>query len=75
MKDLLQRYGYTYDGNCHCDGFQTDKYKNGDYQLRIRTRKDQYKIKKCGRSITLWVDIKTMEETLKNIHSNVAIQA
>lgn len=71
MKELLQRYGFTYEGNCQCDGFQTEKYKNGEYQLRVRVRKDQFKIKKGVISITIWNPLKDLQQTLQNITSTV----
>jgi hypothetical protein len=71
MKELLTRYGYTYEGSCHCDGFPTEKYKSGDYQVRIRNNKNLFKIKKGGRSITQWVPASQIETALNNIHNAV----
>lgn len=73
MKELLLQYNYTYDGHCHCDGFPTEKYKLGDYQLRIRTKKELFRIKYMGRTITQWIPIGKLEETLNNYHA--AVQA
>lgn len=71
MKELLQRYGFTPDGSCQCDGFQTEKYRNGEYQLRVRVRKDQFKIKKGGISLTIWNPTKDLQQILQNITSTV----
>lgn len=74
MIELLKRYGYSYEGQCHCDGFQTEKYRNGDFQIRIRQRRNQFRIKKDGRTITQWVPADQLQTALNNIH-NVAIPA
>lgn len=75
MKELLQRYGYSPDGNCNCDGHQTDKYRKGDYQIRIRIRQNKFKIKKEGFSLTIWESTNKLQETLQNLSSHVAVQA
>lgn len=72
MKELLERYGYSYVGNCNCDGFTTQKYKRGDFQLRVRTGKNLIKIKKGGHSITQWVPIDLLPIILEN--TNAALQ-
>jgi hypothetical protein len=69
MNDLLTKYNYSPSGKCNCDGFSTDKYKNGDYQLRVRTRHQTFRVKEGGRSLTGWVPIAQMENVLKNIHN------
>jgi hypothetical protein len=74
MTDLLLQYDYKPDGKCHCDGFPTDKYSKGDYQLRIRKTKGTFKIRYQGRSLTQWIPVSKMEEALKNTH-DVALQA
>lgn len=71
MKDLLSRYGYTFSGNCNCDGFATEKYINDEIQLRIRTKKDVFKMRRYGRSITQWIPINLLQQTLSNIHATV----
>ncbi len=74
MKELLERYEYKYSGACHCDGYQTDKYDKESYQLRIRVKKNTFKIRKNGLSVTQWIPIHMLEQTLKS-HHNVAIPA
>jgi hypothetical protein len=74
MIDLLLQYGYTSSGKCHCDGFPTDKYSKGDYQLRIRKTKGTFKIRYQGRSLTQWIPVTKMEEALKTTH-DVALHA
>lgn len=74
MTEILTRYDYKSSGSCHCDGYQTDKYDMGNYQLRIRVKKETFKIKKNGNSVTQWLPITMLEETLKT-HHDVAIPA
>lgn len=74
MKEILQQYEYVSSGKCHCDGYPTDKFTKGDYQLRIRTIKGTFKIRYQGRSVTQWIPVSKMEEALKNTH-DVALQA
>lgn len=74
MKDLLQRYGYKYDGTCNCDGHHTEKYSKDDYQLRIRTKRNQFKLKRGNHTLTAWAMIATLENTLNNVH-NAAVPA
>ena len=74
MKELILRYGYSDAGKCNCDGFPTDKFIKGDYQLRVRTSKSMFKIRHQGRSVTQWIPVSKLQEALNNIH-NVAVQA
>lgn len=74
MKDILSNYEYKYYGSCHCDGFLVEKYEKGDYQIKYSEKRGIFKIKHKGRSITQWVPVSKIEETLNNIH-NVAVQA
>lgn len=73
MKELILRYGYTYTGNCNCEGFSTEKYINGDYLLRLRVKKEMFRIKHKGRSLTQWIPQGKLQETLSNIHNTVNV--
>ena len=75
MSELLKKYGFIYAGNCHCDGYLTEKYHYKSYQCKIRIKKNTFKIKENGHSITQWVPIHKLEETLKHITADVAVQA
>lgn len=66
--DLIQSYGYTFEGTCNCDGFKTYKYKNGAYQFRWRVNTNKFKMKHHGVTKTTWKDISQAEELLKTIH-------
>lgn len=68
MKQILTQYNYTYSNSCNCDGFYIEKFNNGEYQVRLSERKGIFKIKHKGRSITQWVPIDRIDETLNNIH-------
>lgn len=59
------QYGFEYTGSCNCDGVQTEKYKNGEWQLRHRPKHGVYKFKKNGRTVSEWVDQVRAEEFLK----------
>jgi hypothetical protein len=71
MIDILTNYGYTYIGQCHCDGSLTEKYGNGDYEVRVKVRKRLFKIKHAGRSKTMWIPETKLEESLKQIHLSI----
>lgn len=73
MKELLERYNYHHFGHCNCDGFPTDKYRAGDFELRLREKKNLFKIKRLGHSITGWESVSNLQQTLQNIHQNVAV--
>ena len=70
MKELIERYGYKFIGNCHCDGFQTSKYSKEGYELRIREKKNMFKLKLAGRSLTMWIPLDTLAQTLLNTHQH-----
>lgn len=74
MLNLLEQHGYTYTGKCHCDGVETEKYSSGPYEIRVRVRAQIFKVKQNGRSITQWIPISKLEDSLK-LYSNVAVQA
>lgn len=75
MKDLLERYNYHHFGHCNCDGFPTEKYRAGDFELRLRINKNLFRIKRLGHSITMWEPTSSLENVLKNIHIRATIQA
>lgn len=69
---VLLSFGYTYEGQCNCDGFKTYKYRNKEYQFRWRLSKGQFKIKQHGVTKLNWQKISGAEETLNQLH-NVAV--
>jgi len=68
MKETLLKYGFHFIGACHCEGFATDKYGKGDYEVRTRDKKGLFKFKHLGRSKTLWIPSEQLEQVLKNIN-------
>lgn len=72
MNGLLIQHGFTFDGTCQCDGKLTEKYRKGEYQVRIRVRTNQFKLKHSGRSMTQWVPLAKLQESLENVIANVA---
>ena len=72
IKELMILYGYRFTGTCHCDGYTTEKYRNGDYELRWRKAKYQFRIKRNNRELMQWQPLTKLEQELKNIHAEVA---
>lgn len=69
VTDLLNRFGYIYEGSCNCDGFKTLKYRKGNYQFRLRANKGSFKIKHYGVTKTTWKPVEKAEELLNTIHA------
>lgn len=61
------QYGFEFFGSCNCDGRQTEKYRNGIWQIRHRPKNGTYKFKKHGQSVTEWIDETRAEEYLKTV--------
>lgn len=74
MNPALTIHNYRPNGKCHCDGFTTDKYINGDYEVRVRKKAGTFKIKHHGSSITSWIPVGQLENKLNEIHTKT-IQA
>lgn len=69
----MSTYGFHYVGSCHCDGYYTEKYKNGDYLLKLRS--GRFKITKDGITVHKWDQLINIVSTIAEIHNNnVAIQ-
>jgi len=58
-------FGFSYTGSCSCDGRQTEKYKNGQWQLRHRPKHGTFKFKKNGQTVTDWMSEEKAEEFIK----------
>ena len=63
--EILNEHGFKFSGTCHCDGFKTLKYRNGDYEIKWRINKYQFKLKKHGLTIQGWTSIKLLNEILE----------
>ncbi len=62
----LKPYGFEYTGSCNCGGVHTEKYKSGEYELRLR--KQSFKVKKGGISITGYRPIIKLIETISELN-------
>lgn len=71
MRQLLESLGYKFTGTCNCDGYLTHKYKNGDYKIKWRIQRAQFKILKHGITVTNWESIAN-DYLIKELH-NVAV--
>lgn len=67
MNTAIAQHGYTYCGKCSCDGHLTEKYKNGNYQLRYRVRQQRFRIKENGSWLFQWTPITELETKLNGI--------
>jgi hypothetical protein len=65
MIDLSQ-YGFEYTGSCHCDGVHTEKYRAGEYEVRLR--KHSFRIRKKGHTITQWIPMARLIDTISDLH-------
>jgi hypothetical protein len=71
MRIDLAQYGFTYTGSCNCGGSHTEKYRSGQYDLRVR--KFSFKVKKNGITIASWKPISKLIETIHDL--NVLVEA
>jgi hypothetical protein len=68
MNEILTQYGFTYTGSCSCDGVYTEKYRNGDYQVRWRKKQGRFRIKQHGNTIVNWTPEIDIENRLKELN-------
>lgn len=61
----LSEFGFVYAGSCNCDGSHTEKWKKGEYQLRIK--QTRFKIKQNGVTIKSWTPIDQLQTELQNV--------
>lgn len=73
---ILSQFGYIYTGSCHCDGFFTEKYRKPGtgFQIRWRTSKMTFKVKKDGGTLYTWQNIRNLETVLNELATQI-IQA
>lgn len=70
--ELLTKYDYKPAGSCHCNGVFTLKFKNGDYLIKWRKSRYKFQVFESGSSITGWLEVKELENKLKEIHQSIA---
>lgn len=68
----LKPYGFEYTGSCNCGGVHTKKYKNGEYELRVR--KHSFKVKKNGITVSKWIPLIKLIETISELNVLEPIQ-
>lgn len=73
IKELAELFGYTFTGTCHCDGQLTEKYRNGDYELRWRKHKYQFRVRQGRTLLNNWAPVNGAETFLKSVHSKQAV--
>jgi len=69
IRELMTIHGYTYQSTCHCNGYKTLKFKNGDYELRWRINKYQFRVRNLSVTIKGWSSVKMAEEYLNQLHA------
>jgi len=67
MTEILSKYGFKYSGSCNCNGVFTQKYKKGDYLVRVRKNRYKFMIQKGGKSTTIWLPTAELENKLNEI--------
>lgn len=67
MQETIENAGFTYTRMCHCDGYRTHIYRLGDYELRLRKQRSQFKIRKHGITKTMWLPGDKLQTTLHEL--------
>lgn len=68
VEEAAKEFGYAFKGSCHCDGYETLKYKNADGQLIYwRKYKQVFRIVKHNSQIKPWTPITELQKTLENV--------
>lgn len=60
------QYGFEYTGSCNCGGVHTEKYRNGDYELRVS--KHTFKIRNKGITVSAWLPLIKLIETISELN-------
>lgn len=63
--EILTSHGFAYHSKCTCDGVYTEKYKNGEWEVRWRRWKYTFKLKKGHTSLTTWLPIDQLNAILE----------
>lgn len=74
MIDTLIQYGFTYSRSCRCDGFKTDIYKNGVYEVKVRKGRNTFKIRQHGISRTGFIPSDLLLTKLNEIFKFIPAQ-
>lgn len=74
VAELMVEYGYTFKGSCHCDGYETWKWKKGVIEVKWRKYKAQFTILQGRATVKGWTKIVELGESIKKLHADVAVQ-
>ena len=73
VKELMEEYGYAFKGSCHCDGYETWKWRKEVYEVRWRKYKAQFMILQGRSTLNNWTKIVELANSLKKLHADVAV--
>lgn len=65
--ELAEKYELKNIGPCNCSGYHTERYSDGKYMLRWRTRKYVFKVQKRKDSLTQWLPVNKLQGYLENL--------
>lgn len=60
MIEWLLSLGFTYAGNCNCNGQKNTKYKRGEWLIYIT--RSQFKVKKNGSTVKGYANIEGLKK-------------
>lgn len=73
VDELIKMYGFTFSYECHCDGYATNVYKKGGYEIRYRKyNKPAFRVSKDRKVLKHWTPVLQFQEYLKTLF-NVAV--
>lgn len=70
VNELLSDYKFVKTGACNCNGIFTEKYKNENFILKVRPRRNQHQLSyKSGSDsgITNWVTLTELKAKLDEL--------
>lgn len=65
--ELAKKYELKDIGPCNCSGYHTERYSDGKYTLRWRTRKYMFKVQKRNDSLNQWTPVNKLQAFLENL--------
>ena len=71
IREMMTEYGYVLKGSCHCDGYDTQKYKKDSFELRWRKAQFRFRIFQSRKIIVDWTKVNLLEDHLKKLHSEL----
>lgn len=74
VQELMKAFGFVFGGSCHCDGYDTWKYKKETIQVKWRRAQQRFQIVNSRTTVLNWTKIVQLQESLKKLFPDVAIQ-